>query len=434
VGFHLGWIGSDRPPLQSGMLLELRPWARIFGIGDNAPVEGVRAMQWGLAGSIVAQLTWVPGMYSLLRSLGFAPRLTLGTSAFVAVVPLSIYNTAYTWPKLLSAGFALAALAILTSALIQRPPSALGPTVSAVVLAVLSFLSHGAAAFVLPLFVLMGVLVLRGNGIRTWVRVSAASLAAAAATYLPWVLYTRYADPSNSRLLKWHFAGVVEPNDEPFLHVLRQAYATTPVSTLWSNREANLARVFDVDVAQRLHHGTWPFLAREQDFFSPAFAIGLGTTVLLAFVTVALTRLLTRRATDRAIVVSVALLGGGFVSMLLWALTRFLPGSAIVHVGSYVWLLLFAAVPFAWLMRWSWPVAVLVLLAQTGYTAATYHAPSSRFPDPALSWPALGGVVLGLLVLLVSVRMAAPSGMRGLGEELAYAVPLASHHAAQADR
>jgi hypothetical protein len=206
------------------------------------------------------------------------------------------------------------------------------------------------------------------------------------------------------------------------------------VSTLWSNREANLARVFDVDVAQRLHHGTWPFLAREQDFFSPAFAIGLGTTVLLAFVTVALTRLLTRRATDRAIVVSVALLGGGFVSMLLWALTRFLPGSAIVHVGSYVWLLLFAAVPFAWLMRWSWPVAVLVLLAQTGYTAATYHAPSSRFPDPALSWPALGGVVLGLLVLLVSVRMAAPSGMRGLGEELAYAVPLASHHAAQADR
>lgn len=419
VQFYGDWNGSDRPPLQSGILLLTRPFETLLGVPNDAGFANLHAMQWGLGASIVAQIIWIPGLYVLLRALRIRPGVSALTIGFASVLPLVIWNTTFTWPKLMSAGLALAALAIMVTLVLDRPERVTVPTCAAGSLFVLAYLTHGAAAFVAPAPVVLAILAFRGRGVRRFLEASAVTAGAGALLYLPWALYAKYADPNHSRLLKWHFAGVIAPDDRKFLPTLIDAYRDTTWAKVVDARQANLHRVFDHDLTHRIHPATgWTDTWRTQDFFSSTFAIGLGTVVLIGWLAVWAVGVARRREPLRELNVSVLLVLACLACMVLWALVLFIPDDATVHVGTYVWLLVFAAVPFAWASTRSLLLGVVVLLVQTAYAVVVYNRPHAKFSDFAqphlqtsyvlLAVVGLAGLLTTIAVLLVNDRRRAP--------------------------
>jgi hypothetical protein len=235
--------------------------------------------------------------------------------------------------------------------------------------------------------------------------IGAGSIVAAALLYLPWIAYGKWADPSHSRLLKWHLAGVTSASDEPFLRTLVRAYENASPEYLRNAREANLRRAFDIDLGARLHPGAeWRGAMRTQDFFSPTFAIGLGTLLTVAFVLVVVLRLVRKRRCE-TLDVSSQIVGLSLACMILWALVMFLPDGALVHTGTYVWLVVFAAVPFAWMARWSRVLATSVVVAQATYSAVVYHGPDPTLRDPALSVVPVVVLVAGVLGTIATMAV-----------------------------
>jgi hypothetical protein len=409
VQFYSDWNGSDRPPLQSGVLLLTRPFETALGVSDDVGFGNLDASYWGLGAGIAAQLLWVPGLYALLRSLRFRPGVAALTIVFVTVLPVVVWNSTFTWPKMMSAGLALGAIAILVTLLLERPANVTGPILVAASLTVLAFLSHGAVAFVVPVPVLLAVLALRRRGVRRFSLTAAAAVVVAGALYLPWLLYGKYADPNHGRLLKWHFAGVIAPDDRKFLPTLVDAYRNASWSDLVNARRANLGRVFDHDLHGRLHPGHgWTAAWRTQDFFSSTFAIGLGTLLFVGWLGYWLLCLARRRPRPRALDVSVLVALSCLACMVVWALVLFLPDGALVHVGTFVWLLVFAAVPFAWAASWSPRLASGILLLQVTYTAVVYRRPNEAFAtyaEPHFSLAYAAVFTAGALALMTVVAV-----------------------------
>lgn len=408
------WNGSDRPPLQSGLLLLIRPLGVLFGLDTASPVTSVQAQHWALAAGIVAQSLWVPAAYSLLRALGFARRAVVMAIVLVHVTPLVVWNATFTWPKLMAAAFGLASLAIfVTLRRSRRSGDHHGRTWAvavAVALAVLGYLSHGSLAFAAPIFGVVAILALRGAGTRTWLRAGAASVASAAVLYAPWWAYTRWADPAYGRLLKWFFAGVVPVNTEPFLVVLRRAYAETPMDDLVGARLESLRRIFDLDLSARVGLGDgWITASRQADFFSPWWTLGVTFPLLVAFALLAVvpaSRMRMRRLAP-TFGLSAGLLVLSLVTLLLWVLAIFLPDLASVNAGSYLWLLLFAMIPSVWLAQRSIPLAAALILVQVVYDGVVYLHPLGGGGDHLSAW-AIAVLVVGVPAVVLAVSLSAP--------------------------
>ncbi len=198
------WHTSDRPPLQTALLLMVLPFV---GRTDFA---------YAFFG-IVLQATWVPALFVLLVSRGVrAPRLILVIVA-TALTGAIFINTVYVWPKMLAGALALAALAVLLDG---------GSLVLAAAVATLALVAHGSIAF--------SIIVLVGFAWRLRPRLwqAAAAVGVAAVIYAPWTLYQRFIDPPGNRLLKWELAGIIAPDHNSFLHDLVHQYAQDPWRTL----------------------------------------------------------------------------------------------------------------------------------------------------------------------------------------------------------
>ncbi|HTD32157.1 MAG TPA: hypothetical protein VK665_00750, partial [Candidatus Elarobacter sp.] len=127
------WLSSDRPPLQSGIILLVRPVFRALGAYADAGFE--------IAG-IVAQLVWVPSAWLLCVRAGFSPRRRALVMAFLIFSGFFLYNTVYTWPKLLASGLCVAAFVCALRWERENRDAAL---VVAGVCAALALLAHGSA-------------------------------------------------------------------------------------------------------------------------------------------------------------------------------------------------------------------------------------------------------------------------------------------------
>ena len=395
------WNGSDRPPLQSGFLLLVRPFEGLFGVAPAADVYDSTNLRFAFAASVAAQLTWIPATYALVRSLGFHGRVASLSVAFVAFIPLTVLNSVYTWPKLLSAGLAVAGIALLIDAARNATHRPLVPFASAATLAILAILSHGGAALALPIFIAIGFIVLRRYPLRRAGAIAAISAACVLALYAPWLLYGRFADPSHDRLLKWHFAGYIPPDNSSFLSRLIEAYTTTPIVELLSNRVSNLQRVFDFSFASRFGEGGIG-VAREADFYATTWSIGLGFMLALGFIVTGVGLRVAKKAIGERARISLVLLLAAMASIVLWAVAMFLPDGAVVHQGSPIWLILLAAVPFAWLAEKRPVIAVIALLVQLAYSAIVYWSPIDGQPSDlsrtALMIVIAGGLLSGLAV------------------------------------
>jgi hypothetical protein len=403
------WNGSDRPPLQSGAILLLRPIAGAFGVPHDAAALDPLNAQWAFAASVVCQLTLIVAVLTLVEALGFHRRVAALAATFATVIPLSVVNVPYTWPKILSGALAVAGVAVLARAIRTRPPRLVVPLTVAASLATLSLLAHGTGAFALPLFACLGMVVLRRHGVR-FAETAAACLAVVAvvsAVYAPWQLYATYADPSTNRLPKWHLAGVIAPDDRSLLAALEDSYTSTPLDTLIDARIANLEMAFGPGLEARFSSASdWPMQIRSQDFFTSVYAIGLGTVLCIGLAFVLLICALRRRPVSARLRLSALLLGLSLLSMLLWICVLFLPGGAVVHVSSHTWLLLFAVIPLACLAaRWFW-AGVAVTVAQAGYSGAAYWSPAA---GPSNLDPGWAAVYAGGVLVMAAVVWLTPS-------------------------
>lgn len=413
-GFVGDWNGSDRPPLQSGLLLLLRPVAMLFGVPADAAVESVPAQQWGMAAGVVAQYCWAPAAYSLLRAVGFSARPALVATAFLQTTPLMVWNSTFTWPKLMAAAYGVAGLAVLVTALRDRTRSPVLPVTAASMLAMLGYLAHGSTAFAGPMLVGLGGAVLWRSGAAIWLRVGVGSAAVAAGLYAPWSAYATWADPSHARLLKWYFAGETVAGTTPFVEVLRQAYATTPLSEHLGNRAESLARAFDPQLDAHLDLGSrWAESSRASDFFSPWWALGISTLLVLAAWSVwALHSARARRwHREPSLAVSGGLILSGVVSMVVWALAVFSPELIAAALGSYVWLLVFAAIPLAWLAARSVRAVALLAGVQLAYDQMAYAFPAVGEGGRLSAW-AVATMVVGAVILTAAIAAAWRAGPR----------------------
>ncbi len=218
------WLSSDRPPLQAGMLLLVRPLFWIARLRDARGYE---------VGGILAQLAWIPATWLLCARA----RFTAGTRAYVLALTIfsgfALYNTDYTWPKLLAAAFCFAAL---TFALPEPGTDRFASFLLAGACAALALLAHSGAV----LFLLPALVVLLGTRRLPFSRGLAAGCAAAAVLLLPWAGYQHFYDPPGDRLLKMHLGRDFAIDSRPATAAIAEAYAHTPLGAVIANKIANV--------------------------------------------------------------------------------------------------------------------------------------------------------------------------------------------------
>src|SRR4051794_33712437 len=264
--FMDGWQSSDRPPLQSGLMLLVHDLSAALGLDRSIS---------GLTAGIASQLTWIPGVAVLVRSIGGSRRGVLASMLFTAMTGTVLVNTLFTWPKLLSAAFVLAAIAVVMQEVPEGdrlPRARLG---LAGVLIALGMLAHGAALFALP--IVLAVLLYRRRAL------TAPGLAlfatAAGAAYLPWVLYQQYYDPPGNRLLFWHLAEIGYPDltKGGVFEQVRRTYEVAGWHTVVENKWANLVKPFSFAPWQGVSPtGVDVSARRSAEFYIFAGAIGPG--------------------------------------------------------------------------------------------------------------------------------------------------------------
>ncbi|HEY4442289.1 MAG TPA: hypothetical protein VGN14_17645 [Candidatus Elarobacter sp.] len=230
------WQSSDRPPLQTGMLVLVRPLAGL--VAHAVPVDVPVVM---LLAGITAQLIWIPAMLMLCARLGFDGRRLALVLAFAIFSGFFLYNSVYVWPKLLAAGFGIGALIFATAPREPRTSMLWAGTCAA-----LALLAHGSAVFFLvPAFAL--ALIARRIA---FAPAALGGVAIFAALLLPWAAYQHWVDPPGDALVKEHLAGLGEPHiaggvvvrdPRSATRAIVDAYRQTPAATILANKAANVA-------------------------------------------------------------------------------------------------------------------------------------------------------------------------------------------------
>ncbi len=311
------WLGSDRPPLQAAASMVVK----LIGASQH-----MDELYYQIT-SVLLQALWIPAVAYVLRLLdatrrqAFCAYVLLGASSFVYV------NQLFVWPKMVGGALWLLATAML---LWKKPAPSVGWAGLGFGLAMLC---HGTSAFALLGVACLAPFLRRRVRLRDWTLV----FGIVALIQLPWMLYQKLFDPPGDRLLKWHLAGMPDPNTLSIREALAKAYgALTPMTWLegrWQNI-ANMWADFRPLKVVGLPFAEYPVL-RNDEFFHVANIVGLWAFGIAVLAALAFRRRLAeaRLAGQMAAVIASAL--------LVWCVTVFMPGTAIIHTGPYgVFLLL----------------------------------------------------------------------------------------------
>jgi hypothetical protein len=379
---HNDWLSSDRPPLQTGLylLLTLR--------------DGLLSYQ------VVAtwlQATFLFGVWGL--AMAAAPAVPVATRRLIllacCLLPTAIINTLYTWPKMLAVGYLLLVFALLFC---RTPQTDAERRMSGVLiggLTALAVLSHGSSLFALIGFTIVVVAFWAWPPLKTMIYGAAALLA----LYVPWMLYQAFIDPPGNRLLKWHFAGVIDLDSRPLFATFRDSYGALSWTDYLQGRLLNLSTLAGVwpdnlfDPLTGPWRGSWsPGYVRGADFFNFLPSLHLFALALIA--AVLLLPFVRPPQSGFALRMLVALAG----TLAAFVILIFIPGQTINHQGTYATQVLATVFAFTVLsVRARW-LALLLIAAQTITIATTYVFTLQH--DPAL-WPLQALCAAAVLALFV---------------------------------
>lgn len=395
------WLSSDRPPLQTGIVLLHRPL--LFWTNFDRSYQSL---------STILQCAWIPALWALMRASHFSSRQLAVVLTCCIGSGFFLFNSLFVWPKLLAGSFLLVALALLVSIReAQRRPT-IAETATMAGAAGLALLSHGSAIFTLLVMPLLLV--------SRWSWPKARSIVVGCLVFLlllaPWVAYQKLYDPPGDRLPKWHLAGVgIEaPDPRPLGQALKDAYSHLSfhqwLDYRWQNLSTLVDRVNQQSYITLPPRPTYPGLMalataeqqRAKEFFHLLPGLGilnLGWLIGGVF--------LVRSKQRLQIAALKSLFGVTIGSLILWILLIFLPGNTIIHQSSYAMVMVLfmmlagviaqAPLWIGWVVVgwqllstvWIWVITPTIALGSTWVTA------------PNLDWiviAILAGMAVGKLV------------------------------------
>lgn len=226
IDFPGDWLFSDRPPLQTSVLLTFWPLGRWGRTGILSQAVGT-----------MLQMQWVTALAALAAGLGWGRRRLAFVLLLAGLSGVCYYNAVFVWPKLLAAALAFGAAVPLAAAWRQRraltgPEILLASSSSA-----LAMLAHGSAAFSLLPLALAGACYRPFRQLRTIVPAAVI----AAVLYLPWSAYQKFVDPPGDRCLQWMLAGKTEIDGMSLGQSMREAYGKITLGHWLSERARGLA-------------------------------------------------------------------------------------------------------------------------------------------------------------------------------------------------
>lgn len=334
------WLASDRPPLQTGLYLALR----LPGAHREASYQLVTT---GLQMSVIA------ATYLLARAMG-AGRIVAALGSLIAfLAPITIINGIFVWPKLLSAALLMAAAAIHFTPLYKESSRSVAAGAAVGIVSIGAMLAHGSAGFTLVAFATVALVAGRWGSLRY----SATAIVVAAALYMPWAAYQKYADPPGDRLLKWHFAGEHEASDaRSVTQTIRDSYS----NLTFDQYKERLAYKIGKSLGDPLLFLKEPnrFEARNLSFFSVLQVTGVVGIFLIGILMIA------------------PFLGYGLFAAIIginyafWVVSIFDRDGAIVHASSYF--MVMSAFPLLAAICNRHPVVMAAILAGQSWLFTYY--------------------------------------------------------------
>ena len=418
------WYSADRPPLQTGIDLLLgEPAIRLAGVPTTDAYLTV---------GIVSQLLLALMVFRVGRTIGGG--VQVGAIAATATVLLGATGTYvfFAWPKMLAGAFLILAFALLVDSRRnpgQTPYLAIGIVIS------LGLLAHGGALFAaVPLLVWAAARIARSGGARKIATRCAQLAAGVLGPYAPWVAYGRITGEDHQRLVKWHFAGVIEPTTTSAVETLRAAYSGLTFGEWLAGRIDNVKAIAFVGAAGRdslnawvsepdrptTHRNAFYSLAsvgewRTLEFYVPLFS--MWASILWVIPVAVLLALPRWRRSQSGKPFAVAAAVWVTATILIWCLLMFMPGSVLPHQGSVITFVLPVAVLAMMVAARSTVAALMVLGAQAVFFAYAMIPPVGvRYEDVPSLQPAsgallvtIGGGLTTVFALVASIRLAVPA-------------------------
>ena len=215
----------------------------------------------------------------------------------------------------------------------------------------------------------------------------------------PWAAYQKFYDPPGDRLLKWHLAGAVDVDDRSFTTALKDAYTNLTWSQWWDAKKTNLGVITDGNFANIANLFTskssqW----RSDDFFHLVRSLGS-----LNFAWLLCPLVLGMRKPDPAVRrLGTAMLLWLGATVLLWILLMYLPGSTLLHQGSYTVMVLACVLPVAGLIRF--PIFVAPVITWHGlYFGTTWLA---YFGSAPINYGVAILIFVGLALAAITIARA----------------------------
>ena len=349
------WKSSDRPPLAAG--------ATLFQI----PLWKSERREFHYQNlSVFLQSMWIAALWIVLNSAQVPRRIIAVACGFCVVSPTFLLFTFFVWPKFLAAALFILSLFFLRVVEGELKKYSSFEIGFAGIALALGYLSHPGIAFTaigLALFLLI-------KRALPPLRRSLWGFALFTALIVPWILYQKLYDPPGDRLVKWHLAGAREIDSRSFPRALMDAYRDAPASQIIDARIKN----FETLWGHGPLGGLWDMLSKKRnanakqlvaEYVNSNFFYVLQATGVLNcgfFVLLVLPIYLRKRGPDVVLSGALRLLALSLLSLVVWCLMMFLPGSTVVHEGSLATvILLFVAL--ATMLAMALPRVGYVLLA-----------------------------------------------------------------------
>jgi hypothetical protein len=375
------WLTSDRPPLQTGIVLL------------QYPLMVWRTLSYQILGTI-AQCSWIPAVWSVCRALRLSNRQMAIIYAFTIFSGFFLFNSLFLWPKLLAASLILFAFVVLLRPCLAQRPTSISETTLASSLVALSFLSHGGAIFTVP--ALFPLAIRPQNFPKLW-RMIVAGCLAFLLLVGPWVAYQRLYNPPGNRLIKWHLAGVIDIDERSTGETIVEEYQRIGFRGVLEYKWQNMRTMVSA-----------PALFNDEQNRRNNFLWTLNSLGVLNLSWIILPILfITNRPGNKLWLQPVLIsLGVALTSVLVWMLLIFGPGTTSIHTGSYgTMTLLFVGLASVLSLLPNALVLGLLIFQMVYFFVPWIVTTPFRFPEEVISFQHNSLLEVAMVLCLASVTI-----------------------------
>ncbi|MGK5090506.1 hypothetical protein WDW89_00665 [Deltaproteobacteria bacterium TL4] len=322
------WLSSDRPPLQTGLVLFLRPLAVLVG-----EVK----LHYQLTATL-GQCMWVPAVWSLCQAMKLSFEKILMVLAFLIFTGFFLLNSVYVWPKMLAGSLTIGTFLLLLNPLKNQEKITNLQVTTGALFAALSILTHGAAIFTLLAIAFVLLLPRYYFGIRKTLLGCLVFIIC----YTPWMGYQQFYEPPANRLVKWHIGGTIPIDDRTTGQTLVENYSQLgwkkTLEYKWSNlREILMPRPYPLfrNEAKEV------FERQNAEFFSVMYALNTLNIGWLVLMQIGLSRAFRRPLFIKELPKHLKeIFGISLLTLGIWVVFMFGPNSTVNHQSAYALLIL----------------------------------------------------------------------------------------------